>query len=157
MIASILISGSGRTIVIARVIAGREDMRLEATTTRTFRYGLIAIVAAAFSIAFAIGNMPSASAQSDDASQDAATSAPAPNVADDADQNAQADGGKQAHDAADAAQETLESATEARDQLESDGASQDQIDAANQAIAQARANKEAADAAAESSGDATGQ
>jgi hypothetical protein len=123
-------------------------MRLETTTTRTFRYGLIAIVAAV-SIAFAIGNMPLASAQSDDA----ATSAPAPNGADDADQNAQTDGNKQAQDAADAAQEALDSATEARDQLESDGASQDQIDAANQAIAQARANKDAADAAAQSADD----
>ena len=130
-------------------------MRLESTTTQTFRYGLIAIVAAV-SIAFSFGNMPLASAQSDDASQGAATSAPAPNGADDADQNAQTDGNKQAQDAADGAQEALDSATEARDQLESDGASQDQIDAANQAIAQARANKDAADAAAQSAGQPSG-
>jgi cell division septation protein DedD len=138
-------------------MAGREGMRLGTSTTRTFRYGLIAIVVAAFTVAFGVGNMPSASAQSDDASKDAATSSAAPNGADDADQKAQTYGDQQAHDAADAAQQVLESATEARDQLESDGASQDQIDAANQAIAQARANKDAADAAAQSSDDATSQ
>jgi hypothetical protein len=153
---SILIRGNGRTI-IAKVMAGREVMRLETSATRIFRHGLIAIVAAAFSIALAIGNMPSASAQSDDASQDAATSAPGPNGADDADQKPQSDGDQQARDSADAAQATLDSATETRDQLESDGASQDEIDAANQAIAQARANKDAADAAAQSSDDATSQ
>ena len=132
-------------------------MRLETSATRIFRYGLIAILAAAFSIALEIGNLPSASAQSDDPSQDAATSASGPNGADDADQKAQSDADQLAHDAANAAQDALESATEARDQLESDGASQDQIDAANQAIAQARANKDAADAAAQSAGDATSQ
>ena len=67
---------------------------------------------------------------------------------------AQADADQQAHDAADAAQEALDNATQSRDQLESDGASQDQIDAANQAIAQVRANKDAADAAAQSADDA---
>ena len=138
-------------------------MRLQKSATWTFRYGLITIVAAAFSIAFAIGNMPSASAQSDEAPQDAVTGAspgadqPGPNGADGAGQNEQADPNQQARAAADAAQQSLESAMEARDQLESDGASQDQIDAANQAIAQARANKDAADAAVQSSDDAASQ
>ena len=64
---------------------------------------------------------------------------------------------QQAQDAADAAAEALDSATEARDQLESDGASQDEIDAANQAVAKARFDKENADAAVKAADDAANQ
>ena len=135
-------------------------MRLETGTMRTFRFGLLAIAALAFSTAFAFANLSQARAQ-DDASADTASAPAAGGQSDqsamDPEQKAKADAAQQAHDAADAAEETLDSATEARDQLESDGAEQDQIDAANQAIAQARANKNAADAAAQQADDAMGQ
>ena len=64
---------------------------------------------------------------------------------------------QQAQDAADAAAEALDSATQARDQLESDGASQDEIDAANQAVAKARFDKENADAAVKAADDPANQ
>jgi hypothetical protein len=136
-------------------------MRLETGTMRTFRFGLLAIAALAFSTAFAFANLSQARAQ-DDASADTASPPAAGGQSDqsaamDPEQKAKADAAQQAHDAADAAEETLDSATEARDQLESDGAEQEQIDAANQAIAQARANKNAADAAAQQADDAMGQ
>ena len=132
-------------------------MRVETSATRTFRIGSLAIAAVAFSLWFALGNIPRAIAQSDDAAGDAAnadsTQQDQPASPEDAVTNA----AQQAHDAADAAQQELETATEARDQLESDGASQDQIDAANAAIAQARANHDAADAAAQSADEAVNQ
>jgi len=132
-------------------------MKSENCSTRTFRFGLAAIVV---STALALGSTSPARAQ-DATSADAAASAPAnqpdQNAAIDPEQKAKADAAQQAHDAADAAQEQLESATETRDQLESDGASQDQIDAANAAIAQARANKDAADATAQSADEAANQ
>ena len=109
-------------------------MRLETSTTRSFRFGLAAIAALTFSIVLAVGNTSRARAQ-DDASGDGNAPSAADqsdqNGADDPDQKAQPDAAQQAHDAADAAQDALDSATQARDQLESDGASQDQIDAAN--------------------------
>jgi hypothetical protein len=123
------------------------------------RFGLAAIAALAFSIAPALGDISSARAQ--DAASVGAASAPADqpdqSAAINPEEKAKADAAQQAHDAADAAQEELESATETRDQLESDGASQDQIDAANAAIAQARANKDAADASAQSADEAGNQ
>ncbi|MGD1027186.1 hypothetical protein [Candidatus Binatus soli] len=109
-------------------------MRLETGATRTLRFGLVAIAALAFSIGLALGHISPARAQDDDA---AAQSQEA------------ADAAQQAHDAADAAQQALDAATEQRDQLEGAGASQDDIDAANQAIAQDRAGKDAADEAAQ--------
>jgi len=123
-------------------------IRVETGTTRSFRFGLMALT---FSIALGFGDISLARAQYDNPQAETAT-APA---TDQPDQNAvlspeeqeKADAAQQAHDAADAAQDALDSATEARDQLESDGAAQDQIDAANAAIAQARAAKDAADAA----------
>jgi hypothetical protein len=88
--------------------------------------------------------------------------ASAPSAADQPGQNgasnsekARADFAQQAHDEADAAQEALDSATEALDQLESDGAPREQIDAANRAIATARADKDAADEAAQKADEAT--
>ena len=136
-------------------------MRLERSTTRTFRFGLAAVAALTFSIALAIGSTFTARAQDDapanavDAQSDA--DQPAQSGTDDSEQKAQPDAAQQAHDAADAAQEVLDNATQARDQLESDGASQDQIDAANAAIAQARADKDSADAAAVAADEAAGQ
>jgi hypothetical protein len=131
-------------------------MKLENRTTRTLRFGLAAIAVAT---ALALGNTSPARAQ--DTTQADTASAPAnqpdQNAAIDPEQKAKADAAQQAHDAADAAQEELESATETRDQLESDGASQDQIDAANAAIAQARANKDAADTTAQSADEAANQ
>jgi hypothetical protein len=62
-----------------------------------------------------------------------------------------------AQDADDAAQAAIDDATEKRDELESDGAPQDQIDAANAAIAQARADKAAADEALENANNAAGE
>jgi len=117
-------------------------MRLETTTTRTSRFGLVAIAALAFSVGLALGNKSPAWAQNDDAAQ---------NGASDSDQDAQAaaEAVQQAHDAADAAEEAVQSAIETRNGLESEGAPQDQIDEANEAISQARAAKEAADEAAQ--------
>jgi hypothetical protein len=134
-------------------------MQLETRAMR-IRFGLAAIAALALSIAPALGNVGSARAQ-DAASADTGT-APDTNQSDQnpalsQEEKAKADAAQQAHDAADAAQEELESATDNRDQLESDGAAQDQIDAANAAIAQARANKDAADAAAQTADEATNQ
>jgi len=127
-----------------------------------FRLGLVEIAALAFCVGLALGNASLACAQSDDAAADAANAPavagqPDQNGATTAGENTQSDADQQAQDAADAAQEVLDSATEARDQLESDGAPQEQIDAANQAIAQARADKDAADQAAQKADDATGQ
>src|ERR1700685_106034 len=116
-------------------------MRSDIYTIRNFRTARLAIAALALSVGLALP--PLAHAQSDDGSGDAAS---APAAADQPDeQSAQADAAQQAHDAADAAQEALDSATNDRNQLESDGASQDQIDAANEEIAQGRADKEKAD------------
>ena len=135
---------------------GRVPMSLENCTKRNFRFGLAALAALAF-FALVLGYPSPVRAQANDGSADSAS---APDQTDQsggaqsAEAKAQADADQQAHDAADAAQEVLDNATQARDQLESDGASQDQIDAANQAIAQARANKDAADAAAQSADDA---
>ena len=83
-------------------------MRLETTTTRTLRFGLVAIAALAFSVGLALGNKSPAWAQNDDAAQ---------NGASDSDENARdaaADAAQNAHDAADEAQEALDSATNAR-------------------------------------------
>ena len=117
-------------------------MKSETSITRSLNFGLVAIAALVLSIGLASGNLSDARAQSDDAAADAATNQPDQN----ADPNEAAD--QQMQDAVDSAQEALDSATEARDRLESEGASQDQIDAANAAIAQARAEKQATDAAA---------
>ncbi len=114
-------------------------MRLETSTKRRLRFGLLAIAALAFSIGLALGNISRARADGDDAAQ-----------------NGTIDAAQNAHDAADAAQEALDSATQQRDQLESDGAPQDQIDEANQAVAQARAAKDAADEAAQSADEGAG-
>jgi hypothetical protein len=135
-------------------------MKLETRAVRVVRFGMAALAALTFSIAPALGNVGSARAQ-DAASADTGTS-PDTNQSDQnasisPEQKAKADAAQQAHDAADAAQEQLDSATETRDQLESDGAAQDQIDAANAAIAQARANKDAAEAAAQSADEAANQ
>ena len=139
-------------------------------TTRIFRLGLLAIAMLGFCIVLAFGNSSIAWAQSDDQSGDAAAVQPDQNGASDADPNdanaaaAQqattteaTDPAQQAQAAADSAAEALDSATEARDQLESDGASQDQIDAANRAVAEARFNKDNADAAVKSADDAANQ
>lgn len=136
-------------------------MKSDTGTMRTFRFGLAAFAALAFSTALAFGNISQARAQ-DDASADTAsapgaTQQPDQSAAIDPEQKAKEDAAQQAHEAADTAEETLDNATQARDQLESDGAAQDQIDAANQAIAQARVNKDAADAAAQSADDAMSQ
>ena len=128
-------------------------MRLKTGTIRTFRLGLAAVGALAFSTALAFGNLSQARAQ-DDASADTASTPAAAQPDQTPEEKAKADADQQAHDAVDAAEEELDNATQARDQLESDGASQDQIDAANQAIAQARANNDAAEAAAQSADDA---
>lgn len=139
-------------------------------TTRIFRCGLLAI-AMLFCLVLALGNRSIARAQSDDQAGDAVSVQPDQNGASDADSNDPGaaaiqqppdaaganDPAQQAQSAADAAAEALDSATEARDQLESDGATQDQIDAANRAVAQARYNKEAADAAMKSADDAANQ
>jgi len=135
-------------------------MQLKTRAIRMVRFGLAALAALAFSIAPALGNVGFARAQ-DAVSADTGT-APDTNQSDqnaalNPEQKAKTDAAQQAHDAADAAQEELDSATEARDQLESDGAAQDQIDAANAAIAQARANKDAAEAAAQSADEAANQ
>jgi hypothetical protein len=133
-------------------------------TKRIFRGGLLAIAILGFWIVLALGNGSLARAQSDDGTN--GDVAGAPTEAAQPNQNAAGDAGsddpdaaaaQQAQAAADAAAEALDNATEARDQLESDGASQDQIDAANQAVAQARANKDAAEAAVKSADDATNQ
>ena len=125
------------------------------------RFGLAAIAALTFSIVLGFGNTSPARAQ-DDPSADAANAPsaadqPGQSGTDDSAQKAHSDAAQQAHDAADAAQEALDNATQARDQLESDGASQDQIDAANATIAQARADKDSADAAALAADEAAGQ
>lgn len=133
-------------------------MRLDWSGTRTFRVGPVAIAAVVFSLWFALGNISPATGQSDDAAGDAANAQSTQQDQNAASpENAVTDAAQQAHAAADAAQEELDSATETRDQLESDGAAQDQIDAANAAIAQARANKDSADAAAQSADEATSQ
>ena len=138
-------------------------MRFATGTRRVFRFGLIAIAILGFGIVIALANGSLARAQSDDAAGDAAVATP--EVAQ-PDQNAASDAGsndpeaaaaQQAQDAADAAAQALDSATEARDQLESDGAEQDQIDAANRAVAEARFNKDNADAAVKSADDAANQ
>ena len=141
-------------------------------TTRIFRFGLLTIAMLSLSIVLALGNGSLARAQSDDAAGDAAQAVqPDQNGASDADSNdpnaasaqqtqnaaAASDPAQQAQSAADAAAEALDTATEARDQLESDGASQDQIDAANRAVAEARFNKDNADAAVKSADDAANQ
>jgi uncharacterized membrane protein YdfJ with MMPL/SSD domain len=133
-------------------------------TRRIFRLGLLAITILGFWIALALGNGSLARAQSDDGTN--GDVAGAPTEAAQPDQNAASDANsddpnaaatQQAQDAADAAAEALDSATEARDQLESDGASQDQIDAANQAVAKARFEKDNADAAVKAADDAANQ
>jgi hypothetical protein len=132
-------------------------MNLQKVTSRSFRFGLAALAALAFSVALASGDISTARAQYSDGSADTASAPPDQtnqNAAPAAEQSPQNEADQQAHEAADTAQEALDNATQARDQLESDGASQDQIDAANQAIAQARASKDAADAAAQSADDA---
>ena len=121
-------------------------MRSETTTAQTSRLGWVAIAAIVFAVGLALGNLAPARAQTDDAAQNAAS-----DPGQDA-QSAQPD--QQAHDAADAAEEALDTATDARNQLESDGAPQDQIDAANQAVTEARAAKDAADQAAQRADDA---
>ena len=123
-------------------------MRLETTgVTRTIRFGLIAIMAIVLSIGLASAQIAWAQT-ADDGAGDASAE---PSTAE------QPDPAQQAHDDADAAQTALDAATQARDQLESDGAPQDQIDAANDAIARARADKEAADEAAEKADEASSQ
>ena len=138
-------------------------MSIATGTKTTFRFGLLAIAMLGLGIVLASGNDSTAQAQSDDASGDqAAISAQDTQT----DQNAATDAGstdpqdaaaEQAQNAADAAAEALDAATEARDQLESDGAPQDQIDAANQAVAKARFDKDNADAAVKSADDAASQ
>ena len=125
-------------------------MRLETSTTRRLRFGLVAIAALAFSIGLASVKMSAARAQSDDEAGDAAS---APSATDQ--QNGGAD--QRAHDAVEAAEQALDTATDERNQLESDGAPQEQIDAANQAVSQARADKEAADEAAERADESLGE
>jgi hypothetical protein len=110
---------------------------------RTLRAGLAVIAALTFSIGLAFAQIATVPAQTDDGTGEAAN---APAVAAPPEQP---DPAQQAHDDADAAQTALDDATTARDQLEADGASQDQIDAANEAIARARSDKEAADEAAQ--------
>ncbi len=117
------------------------EMRLETSKTGSLRLGLAALAALAFSIGLASGNLSPARAQIPGV-YSVGPDQPL-------NQNGATDPDQQAHDAADAAQEALDSAIDARNQLESDGAPQDQIDAANQAVAQARADKEAADEAAQ--------
>ena len=129
-------------------------------STRIFRVGLLAIAVLGFCVVMASGNGSLARAQSDDAAGNAATATPEvaqsdQNPADPGDPDAPAI--QQAQDAADAAAEALDSATQARDQLESDGASQDEIDAANQAVAKARFDKENADAAVKAADDPANQ
>jgi hypothetical protein len=116
-------------------------MRLE--TTKIMRTLRVVLPALAFSVGLAFAQVAGVLAQTDDGAGDAANP---PAVAAQPEQPGPA---QEAHDAADAAQSSLDEATTARDQLEADGASQDQIDAANEAIARARADKEAADEAAE--------
>jgi hypothetical protein len=111
--------------------------------TQTLRIGLLMIAALALSTALASAQVI---AQADGGTGDVA--APAATQPEQ-----QPDPAQEAHDAADAAQSALDDATSARDQLESDGASQDQIDSANEAIARARADKEAADEASEKADD----
>jgi hypothetical protein len=138
-------------------------MRYATGTRRIFRFGLLAIAILGFWIVLALGNRSLARAQSDEVSGDAVAATPddaqpdqdAANGADQTDPDAAA--AQQAQTAADAAAEALDSATEARDQLESDGASQDQIDAANQAVAKARYDKDNADAAVKAADDAANQ
>jgi hypothetical protein len=124
-------------------------MRLETSTTPTLRFGLMAIAALAFSIVLAAGNISPARTQDDDAAQSGAS---------DSDQDTQQpDAAQNAQDAADAAQASLDSAIEARNQLESDDAPQDQIDTANQAVAQARVNKDAAEQAVQRADESAGE
>ena len=121
-------------------------MRLEtAGIMRTLSVGLAVIAALTFSIGLASAQIATMPAQADDGTGDAA-GAPAAVAPPD-----QPDPAEQAQDDADTAQTALDDATTARDQLEADGASQDQIDAANDAVARARADKEAADEAAQKS------
>ncbi len=101
-------------------------MRSEKSIRRSWRLGLMAIAALAFSVGLALGKISPARADNDDPAADA----------------------QRADGAAEQASAALDSATDARNQLESDGAPQDQIDAANAAVAQARAEKDAADEAA---------
>ena len=122
-------------------------MKPEKNGTRIFRFRLTAL---AILVALGFWNISIARAQFDNGLPDPASAQAADQPDQDSAENP--DGTQQASDAADAAQDALDSATEARDQLESDGASQDQIDAANAAIAQARANKDAADAAVQNAG-----
>ena len=109
-------------------------MRSETSIRRSWRLGMAAL-ALGLCAGLALGNVAVARAQSDQASEAA----------------------QSAHDEADAASEALDAATDARNQLESDGAPQEQIDAANAAVAQARANKDAADQAAEQADQAAGE
>ena len=132
-------------------------------TTRIFRSGLLAIAMLGLWVMLASGSGSLARAQSDEPTGYAVGATvqgipPDQNAATDPNQNdPNAAANQQAHDAADAAAEALDSATEARDQLESDGAEQDQIDAANQAVAKARYEKEQADAAAQKADEAANQ
>jgi hypothetical protein len=135
------------SIFIARnESGGNVSMRSEINTTRIFRPALLAVATLALCAGLALPSI--ARAQSDDGAAGASSDANQPDQSAPSDDPA-AEAAQQAHDAADAAQEALDSATNDRNQLESDGASQDQIDAANEAIAQARAEKEAADEAAQ--------
>jgi len=122
-------------------------MKLETRRiTQTSRIVLAMVAAIAFSTALASAEM-AVPAQTDDGSGAPAVAAQPepPNPA------------QQAHDDAEAAQSALDDATSARDQLESDGAPQDQIDAANEAVARARADKEAADEAEQKADEAASQ
>jgi hypothetical protein len=138
-------------------------MSFATDTARIPRFGLMAIAVLGLGIVLASGNGSLARAQSDDASGDEAAGSAQDtqadqNAATDADQtDPEAAAAQQAQAAADAAAEALDTATEARNPLESDGASQDQIDAANQAVAKARFEKETADAAVKSAEDAANQ
>jgi hypothetical protein len=134
-------------------------MSSDSNTKPTLRYGMPAVAALALSILLGGWNVSIVRAQADAGTADAAGASAQPDqsAAIEAAQKEKDQAVQQAHDAAAAAEEALDSATQARDQLESDGASQDQIDAANEAIAQARAEKDAADAAAQSADDAASQ
>ena len=119
-------------------------MSSDVRKSKTLPRGFTLIVALALMVAPALFHLSRAIAQSDDP----AAAQPQDNSnSDSPDPNSVESQTAAAQTAVDDAQTKMDEATQHRDELEAENASQDQIDAANQAIAEARSQKEFAEQA----------